>query len=94
MPCLITTRSVIKKSTRKKATKTKFHRENYLNLKAPSNNVKLQSDKIQLHKFIFLTTHQMGIMRLGNKSTKRRINEAKLKKQHFLNQINSKVLKN
>ena len=52
MPCLITTRSAIKKTQRKTTTATtkkarKFHgKTQYLNLKAPSNNVKLQSDKI------------------------------------------------
>ena len=61
MPCLITTRSASKKITRKnnnsnnKKEKQKFYGKNsYPNLKAPSDNVKLQSDKT-------LTTQQMGL---------------------------------
>ena len=53
MPCLITalTRSATKKTTRKKTNKKKSKHKSftaktqYLNLKAPSNNVKMQSDK-------------------------------------------------
>ena len=53
MPCLITalTRSATKKTTRKKTNNKISKNKNlkvktqYLNLKAPSNNVKMQLDK-------------------------------------------------
>ena len=61
MPYLITTTSALKKTTRKKTTTTKESQNKnftaktqYLNLKAPSNNVKLQSDKtLTSHIYIF-----------------------------------------
>ena len=52
MPCLITTKSATKNSTRKKNNNKKHQKQNFtakkkhFNLKAPINNVKLQSDKI------------------------------------------------
>ena len=67
MPCLITapTRSAIKKTTKNnKIGKNKNFtaRTEYLNLKAPSNNVKMQSDKILTTQFyFFLTKKQMEI---------------------------------
>ena len=69
MPRLITTRYAIKNNTRKKTTTTtKSKNKNfsaktqYLNLKAPSNNVKLQSDKTLTKQiYFFLTTQQMGV---------------------------------
>ena len=54
----------------------------YLNLKAPNNNVKVQLDKtLTIQNYFPITKQQMGfsVMRLGNKSTKRRNNEAKFK---------------
>ena len=60
MPCLITTRSASKKITRKnnsnnKKQKQKFYGKNsYPNLKAPSDNVKLQSDKTLKQMGLFL----------------------------------------
>ena len=58
MPCLITTlkRSAIKKTTRKNNNKISKNKNfnaktQYLNLKAPSNNVKMQSDEtLKLNK--------------------------------------------
>ena len=70
MPCFITTRSAIKKITRKKDNKNnnnnqkqKFHGKNsYLNLKAPINKVKLQWDKtLAIQIYFLLTTQQMGL---------------------------------
>ena len=65
MPCLIMPRSAIKKMTRKKQQKQKqkFHGKNsYLSLKAPINNVKLQSDTTLTTQIYFLlTTQQMGL---------------------------------
>ena len=65
MPCLITTRSAIEKKrlrekrTAAKRSERKISRQKlktqYLNLKAPSNNVKLQSNKTlatKIHIFI------------------------------------------
>ena len=55
MPCLITapTRSAVKETTRKKNKNNKISKNKnftakteYQNIKAPSNNVKIQSDKI------------------------------------------------
>ena len=67
MPSLITTISALKKTTRKKQrqkSKNKnlnFTAKTHLNLKSPSNNVKLQSDKTLTTQIYFsLTTHQMG----------------------------------
>ena len=66
MPCPITTRSAVKKSTRKNNREKRVFKKNhsknsYLNYKAPSNNVKLQSDKtLTTQIYFFLTTHQMG----------------------------------
>ena len=65
MPCLITAlrKHAIKKTTRRKTNNRESKNKNftaktqYLNLKAPSNNVKIQSDKtltIQLYPF-FIT---------------------------------------
>ena len=69
MPChgnANKTRPAIIKTTRKnnnnvKKQKQKFHgKSQYLNLKAPSNNVKLQSDIAQTTQmYTFLTTHYM-----------------------------------
>ena len=68
MPCLISTKSAIKKITRKKQQqqqkqKQKFHGKNsYLNLKAPSINVNLQSDKtLTTQMYFLLTTQQIGL---------------------------------
>ena len=72
MPILITTlaRSAIKKRLREKKTKNKISKKNknfkaknqYLNLKAPSNNVKMQSDKtLTTQTNFFLTKQQMEI---------------------------------
>ena len=68
MPCLIKTRSAIKKSTKKETRTTEKNKiQNFsaktqnLKLKAPSKNVKLQSDKTVITQFyFFLTTYQMG----------------------------------
>ena len=86
MACLITalTRSVVKKTTRKsnKISKNKnvTAKTKYLNLKAPSNNVKLQSDKtLTTHFYFFLTTQQMKFEL--NNSTERRNNEVKFENQ-------------
>ena len=61
MPCLITTRSAIKKTTRKtnKTAKTKISRQklNILISKAPSKKVKLQSDKILTTQIYFFSNH-------------------------------------
>ena len=68
MPCLITTltSSAIEKTTRKKANNKISNNKNfkaktqYLNLKSPSNNVKMQSDKtITTQSYYFLTIQQM-----------------------------------
>ena len=63
MPCLITKRSAIKKTARKNSNnknKICVAKPQYLTLKAPSNNVKLQSDKTLITKmYFFLKTHQM-----------------------------------
>ena len=65
MPCLITapTRSDIKESTREKKQITKLEKKftaqtEYLNLKAPSNNVKMQSDKTLTTQIYFFQTIQ------------------------------------
>ena len=73
-------------------------------MKAPSNNVKLQSDTtLTTQIYFFLIKKQMGLgtfslMRLGNKSSKRRNignNEVKLKNEStFLKPNNFKRLKN
>ena len=74
MPCLNTalTRSANKKTTKKttnkKISKCKsFMAENqYINLKAPSNNVKMQSDKTLTTKnLFFLTLQQMDVFLNG-----------------------------
>ena len=84
MPCLITapTRSDIKrlrdKKTDNKISKNKNFtaKTDYLNLKAPSNNVKMQSDITLTTQTYFLLTIQhrwkVFFMTLGNKSTMRR----------------------
>ena len=69
MPCLITapTRSDIKENKRQKKTKNKIStnknftaKTEYLNLKAPSNNVKVQSGKtLTKQVFFFLAIRQM-----------------------------------
>ena len=68
MPCPITIlwSSALKKTTRKKTnnkiSKNKHFKTKtqYLNLKAPSNNVKMQSDKtINAQSYYFLTIQQM-----------------------------------
>ena len=70
MPCLNTvlTRSTINRTTRKKQTTKQAKTQNiftaktqYLKLKAPSNNVKLQSDEtLTTQIYIFQITKQMG----------------------------------
>ena len=85
-----------KKTTTKKA-KTKISWQiSYLILKAPINNVKLQSDKtLTTQIYFFLTAQQTGfsLMRPGNKSKKRK-NEAKFKNiQNFLDPLITKVWK-
>ena len=65
MSCLITTRSAIKNTTRKQKQQQKTQQKftaktQYLNSKAPSNNVRLQSDKtLTTQTYFFLTTQQM-----------------------------------
>ena len=68
MPCLIATlrSSDIKKTTRKKTNNKISKNKNfkaktqYLNLKAPSNNVKMQSHKtLTTQSYCFLTIQQM-----------------------------------
>ena len=66
MPCFVTilTRSAIKKTTRKKnkqQNKQKLQgKAHYLKLKAPSNNVKTQSDKTLITQtYFFLTIKQI-----------------------------------
>ena len=66
MPCLITTTSATKKYTRKNNNnnnnnKASNPKQIFLNLKAPSNNVKLQSEKSLIHKFNFLNYTSDGI---------------------------------
>ena len=68
--CLIRapTRSAIKKTTTKnyKMSKNKNFtaKTQYLNLKAPSNNVKMQPDKTQTtHIYFFLTIQKMDDFR-------------------------------
>ena len=70
MPCIISTltRSVIKKTTRKNKQQKKpipkiFEANTqYLKLKAPSNNVKMQSDKtLTKQTYFFLTIQQKEI---------------------------------
>ena len=90
MPCHTTapTRSTAKETTRKKTdnkiSKNKHFtpKTEYQNLKAPSNNIKMQSDKIltaQIYFCILYNRWKFFLMRLGNKSTKRTNNEAKFK---------------
>ena len=61
MPCLITTRSVVEKTKRKNNNNKKKQKQNftaktqYLNLKAPSNNFKLQSNKTLTTKIYFFS---------------------------------------
>ena len=69
MPCLITTRAAIENKTRQNNNK-KGKNENftaktqYLKLKAPSNNVQLQSDKtLTTQIYFFLTTQHMGFLK-------------------------------
>ena len=70
MSCLITalTRSAIEKITRKKTNNKISENKNfktetqYLNLKAPSKNVKMQSDKtLTTQIYFFLTTQRMDV---------------------------------
>ena len=62
--------SAIKKTTRKKNNKISKNKNfkaktQYLNLKAPSNNVKMQSDKtLTTQSYYFLTTQQMKIFNI------------------------------
>ena len=92
MPCPITTltNSAIKKTTRKKTNNKISKNKNlkaktqYLYLKAPSNNVKMQSDKtLTTQIYYFLLIQQISTLRLGNKSTKRGNNEAKFKNRLY-----------
>ena len=56
----------------------------YLSLKAPSNNVKTQSDETlttQTNFFLFNNRWKFSLMRLSNKSTKRRNSEENFKNQ-------------
>ena len=70
MPCHITTRSAIKKTTRKTTTKKAKNKNftaksQYLYLKATSKNVKLQSDRTlttQIYFYFFVTTQQMDVI--------------------------------
>ena len=66
MPCLIipSKRSAVKETTRKKNKTSKNKnftaKTEYQNLKAPSNNVQMQSDKILTTQiYFFLTIQQM-----------------------------------
>ena len=85
-----------KKTTRKKTNnninKNKKFKAKTLNLKAPSNNVKMQSDKtLTIQTNFFLFTQQ----RLSDKCTKRKYNEANFKNQStFFKPNNFKSLKN
>ena len=91
MPCLITTqiRLDIKQTTIQKTTKKISKNKNftakteYQNLKAHSNNVKMQSDKTlttQIQITLLYSERKVFLMRLCYKSTMKTINEAKLKK--------------
>ena len=65
MPCLITapTRSAVKETTRKKSNNKISKNKNftakteYQNLKAPSNNVKMQSDKTLTTQIYFFPNY-------------------------------------
>ena len=87
MPFLITeltlTISAIKKTTRKKnkISKNKNYTEKLNVLRAPSKNVKIQSDKILSNQINFTELHtrlDFSLMRQGNTSTKKRTNEENL----------------
>ena len=63
------TRAALEKTTRKKANNKISRNESfslrvktqYSNLKAPGNNVKMQSDEtLTTHSYFFLTTQHMG----------------------------------
>ena len=107
MPCLITalTRSAIKKLQLKTNSNTRKNKNftaktQYLNLKAPSNYVKMQSDETLTTHLIFLSVPQMDffkknfLMRRSKKCTKRRNSEAKFKKSTIFNTIYFGTLKN
>ena len=90
MPFPITapTRSVVKETTRKKTNNKISKNKNFTaktenqNLKAPSNNVKMQAHKTLTTQIYFLLNIQQTeifLMRPGNKSTKRKNNEEKFK---------------
>ena len=64
MPCLITTRAANEQTKRKNTTTTKKKQKHlgtaktqYLNLKAPRNNVKLQSDKTLTTQIYFFSNN-------------------------------------
>ena len=90
-PIKTLTSSVIKKTTRKKTNNKISKNKNfkaktqYLNLKAPINNVKIQSDRtLTTQRYYFLTMQPIKTFH----------NETRQKHdQRFLNQIISKVLK-
>ena len=89
------TEKTTKKQQQQKSKNKNFTAKiQHLNLKAPCIKVKLQSDKTLTTQFyFFLTIHQIefSLTRIGNKSTKRRNNEAKFKKQStFFKTINFK----
>ena len=75
MPCLIKAlmRSAIKKTTRIKHNKIRKNKHftakpQYLNLKAPSNKVKMQSDKnLATQIYFFLAKQQMGFFLNGTR---------------------------
>ena len=73
-----------KKNNKKKKNKNFTSKTQYLNLKAPNNNVKLQSDKTPIIQISFFPNYTSDgiflLMSLGNKST-RRNNEMKFKNQ-------------
>ena len=63
MPCLITTKSVIEQTTRENQQKKQKQKllgtakTQYLNLQAPSNNVKIQSDKTLITQIYFFSNY-------------------------------------
>ena len=64
----------------------------YLNLKAPISNVEIQSDKTLLFSELY-SRWKFSLMRLGNKSTKRRNNDAKFENKTFFKPNNLKIQK-
>ena len=78
MPCLIKalTRSAIKKTTKKTNNKIRKKQNftvktQYLDLKAPCKNLRMQSDKtLATQIYSFFTTQQMGFFLNGTRSQK------------------------